>query len=270
MNARTFLLARLLVAAACVLPAGGLSGFAAGAAAGAPAAPASGPGERPAAPWAATTSGAVAAAPAWTPQAEARSAFDGSRPAPGAAVSDPAGFLRELIDAGRDEPEYLHPDVAFTVHASAPEPTLAVVRWRIEPGYYLYAKRMEVHLPEGSPPGTSVVGFDLPRGEMEEDPYFGGVEVYRFEAAASVRFAHAGSPPPAITLDIVYQGCADEGLCYPPIRKAIQVRLDGSTSGAGTGVGMAGAPVASGSFAPPPGRGLVLGNGPHRPPTGSG
>ena len=256
MNARTFFLARLLLAGACALPAGGLFGSAAGAGAatGAPAYPASGPRDRPAAPWAATAPGAATAAPAWTPRTEPPPALNGSRPAPGGAAPDPAGFLRELLDAGQDEPEFLHPDVAFNVDASAPEPALAVVRWRIEPGYYLYAKRMEVHLPEGSPPGTSVVGFDLPRGEVQEDPYFGRVEVYRFEAAASVRFAHAGSPPPAITLDVIYQGCADQGLCYPPIRKAIPVRLDGSASGAGTsaGAGMVDAPAASGSSAPPP------------------
>ena len=150
--------------------------------------------------------------------------------------ADPtAGFLQELIDAGRDEPEFLHPDAAFRMEASARNPGLAVVRWSIEPGYYLYAKRMEVHLPEGSPPGTSIAGLDLPAGETEEDPYFGRVEVYRFEALASVRLAHAGSPPSALALDVVYQGCADAGLCYPPIRKAVAVRLDGAAPGSPPG-----------------------------------
>ena len=150
--------------------------------------------------------------------------------------SEPAaGFLQELIDAGRDEPEFLHPDLAFRVEASAAEPGLAVLRWRIEPGYYLYAKRMEVHLPEGSSSGTTIAGIDLPPGEMQEDPYFGRVEVYRFEASASVRLAHAVPPPRSLTLDVVYQGCADEGLCYPPVRKALPVRLDGAGPGAPAG-----------------------------------
>ena len=157
--------------------------------------------------------------------------------------ADPtAGFLQELIDAGRDEPQFLHPDAAFRMEASARNPGLAVVRWSIEPGYYLYAKRVEVHLPEGSPPGTSIAGLDLPAGETEEDPYFGRVEVYRFEASASVRLAHAGSPPSALALDVVYQGCADAGLCYPPIRKAVALRLDGAAPGSPPG----------GSSAPPP------------------
>ncbi len=163
--------------------------------------------------------------------------------AAGLSASDPAaGFLQDLIDAGRDEPEFLHPDLAFRPEAAASGPDLAVVRWRIEPGYYLYAKRMEVHLSESAGPGTAIAGIDLPPGEMREDPYFGRVEVYRFEASATVRLAHAASPPRDVALDVIYQGCADEGLCYPPVRKALRVRLDGAGPGA-----PAGDPAASGS-----------------------
>ena len=169
--------------------------------------------------------------------ARSTSPAPGARPVPeDGASSDPAGFLRELLDAGEEEPEFLHPDVAFRVEGAAPQSELAVIRWRIEPGYYLYAKRMEVHLPESSPSGTDIREIELPRGEIQDDPYFGRVEVYRHEATASVRLAHAGAPPPAVTLDVVYQGCADEGLCYPPVRKALAVRLDGSGTGPSTGV----------------------------------
>ena len=181
-----------------------------------------------------------------------RSSPGGTRPPAQSAAAGPgpesaAGFLRELIDAGGDEPRFLHPDAAFRVEGWAAEPDLAVLRWRIEPGYYLYAKRMEVHLPEGSAPGTTIAGLDLPPGEVREDPWFGRVEVYRFEAAASVRLAHAGRPPRAVTLDVVYQGCADEGLCYPPVRKTLPVRLDGAGSGGTSGGTGPGAPAASAS-----------------------
>ena len=164
-----------------------------------------------------------------------------------------AGFLRDLIDAGRDEPEFLHPDIAFRLEESATGPGLAVLRWRIEPGYYLYARRIEVHLAEGAPPGTTIAGLDLPPGEVQEDPYFGPVEVYRLDASASVRLAHAGPPPRDITLDVVYQGCADKGLCYPPVQKALPVRLDGTGPGA-----PAGGPVASASSGAGPSTGVAF------------
>ena len=260
MNTRTSFPTRLLLACACMCAlSAGLSAYAAavatGAATGAPAEPAA---DSPAglAAAAVPAPGTIPATPARTlPGIPSEPVLGGPRSASeGAATSDPAaGFLQDLIDAGRDEPEFLHPDEAFRVEASAREPALAVVRWRIEPGYYLYAKRIEVHLPEGSPPGTSIVGLELPPGEMQEDPYFGRVEVYRFEAAASARLAHAGSPPPAIALDVIYQGCADEGLCYPPIRKSVPVRLDGAPPGAPAGgpaasASRAGLPPAEASF----------------------
>ena len=243
MNTRTSLLARLERACALVLACAlsiGPSAFAAGAETDAPA-----PAKPPAASEARAGPAAVTAAdagPGVLPGVRApglpglrAESVPGGQPAGGKGAgtdADPAaGFLRELIDAGREEPEFLHPDVAFRLEASAQNPGVAVVRWRIEPGYYLYARRMEVHLPDGSPPGTSVAGLDLPQGEMQEDPYFGRVEVYRFDATASVRLAHTGPPPPAVALDVVYQGCADEGLCYPPIRKALSVRLDGGAPG---------------------------------------
>ena len=269
MNTRTSFLARLLLAGgcafACALPAGP-SASAAGVGAGSatetpPAEPIREARAGSGAPWTAGgteagTAGAADALPDLRPPvlpglASEESVPGGQRSAAAGAEpeADPAaGFLRELIDAGREEPEFLHPDAAFRAEASAEGPGLAVVRWRIEPGYYLYAKRMEVRLPEDAPPGTSISGLDLPRGEMQEDPYFGRVEVYRIDASASVRLAHAGSPPPALALDVVYQGCADEGLCYPPVRKVLPVRLDGGAPGAPAG----GAAATAATLAPSP------------------
>ena len=196
-------------------------------------------------------------ASAWTPGAESRLGNGGSRPSAGGtrgAAPNPPGPLRELFGAGDGEPEFLHPDAAFRVDASAPEPASVVVRWRIEPGHYLYRKRIEVTLAETSPEGMSVAGFDLPPGEVREDPYFGRVEVFRSETAAVVRLRHPDPLPPAVDLAVLYQGCADAGLCYPPIRKVLTVRLDGpgsgtaasvrhalASSGAGAGGGAAGA-----------------------------
>ena len=239
MNTGTSSSNRLLLSCAGVCLCACVSGLPAGARASA-AEVAAGPDALPAAPRPALSGARSGSPPGRTPP-----------PAEDAAAGPDAaaGFLRDLIDAGRGEPEFLHPDVAFRVEASATEPGLALLRWRIEPGYYLYAERMEVHLPEGAPPGTTIAGLDLPPGEVREDPWFGRVEVYRFEASASVRLAHAGPPPGNVTLDVVYQGCADEGLCYPPVRKALPVRLDGGGFG-GTGPGAPAAPASPDGLRP--------------------
>ena len=176
--------------------------------------------------------GASAWPPSTGPRRGAGEPRSAARGAPDTAAGSP-GPLRELFDAGGGEPGFLHPDAAFRVDASAPGPASVRVRWRIEPGHYLYRKRIEVTLAETSPEGTSVAGFDLPPGEVRDDPYFGQVEVFRSETAAAVRLLHPDPPPPAVDLAVLYQGCADAGLCYPPIRKVLTVRLDGPGSGSG-------------------------------------
>ena len=244
MNVRRRFAARLPATAACALAAV-LAALVAGAEPGAGAEPVS--ASQPAARLPSSAAGAFAtdglpAFRAAVSGAQSLAAPGESRSvAEGADSSDPAGFLKELLEAGQDEPEFLHPDVAFRLEAAATGSDRAVIRWRIEPGYYLYAKRMEVHLPEGSPPGTAIAKVDLARGEIQVDPYFGRVEVYRHEAEAAVRLAHAGAAPPELVLDVVYQGCADEGLCYPPIEKSVAVRFDGTAPSAGAG----GAPAAT-------------------------
>ena len=178
MNVRRRFAARLAAAAACALAAA-LAAFVARAEPGAGAEPASQPAARlPSSAAGAFATDGLPAFPATVSGTQSLAAPGESRSvAEGAASSDPAGFLKELLEAGQDEPEFLHPDVAFRLEAAAKGSDRAVIRWRIEPGYYLYAKRMEVHLPEGSPPGTAIATVDLARGEIQEDPYFGLVEV---------------------------------------------------------------------------------------------
>ncbi len=155
-----------------------------------------------------------------------------------AATAAPAapssGFLQGLLaGAGDEEPRFLHPDEAFRLEVAAQGPAGAFVRWRIEPGYYLYRKRIGAAFAGEPPSGTTLSGVELPPGEAQEDPYFGPVEVFRTEAVAAVRLAHAGAPPRAVELAVVYQGCADAGLCYPPVRKVVALPLDAGGAGAG-------------------------------------
>jgi thiol:disulfide interchange protein DsbD len=74
----------------------------------------------------------------------------------------------------------------------------------------------------------------LPQGEEKEDEYFGKQEVYHQDVEASVPVARAGGGPIELPIDVTYQGCADAGLCYPPITKNLKVSLGGSGSGTGS------------------------------------
>lgn len=115
-------------------------------------------------------------------------------------------------------PPFLEPEDAFRLSVQEEGPGQVQLRWAIAPGYYLYRDRMGV-----SGPGVGEV--TKPRGETKEDPNFGTVEVYH--DAVQVQVA-AGD---ATSLRVTWQGCAEDGLCYPPEEKDIALTLVSQSAG---------------------------------------
>jgi thiol:disulfide interchange protein DsbD len=99
---------------------------------------------------------------------------------------------------------FLPPGEAFKTRAWR-DGERVVLEWDIAPGYYLYHDKF----------GVSADGVELPavfpRGEIIHDEAFGDVEVL-FDAAATT----VVPPPGTETLVARYQGCAKDGICYPP------------------------------------------------------
>ncbi len=77
-------------------------------------------------------------------------------------------------------------------------------------GYYLYRHRLTL---SSEPPGR-LGDAQLPPGTPKQDEYFGDVEVYYGVVELTVPIANPSGAP--VTLKVSYQGCADQGLCYPP------------------------------------------------------
>ncbi len=92
---------------------------------------------------------------------------------------------------------------------------LVVVRWQIEPGYYLYRHQLDFALdrPHGDP--------EIPAGEPKRDEYFGDVEVYFNELIVAIPLELADLAP--VRLSLRYQGCAVAGLCYPPQKQVFEL-----------------------------------------------
>ncbi len=135
--------------------------------------------------------------------------------------------------------DLLPPEEAFRLTAKADAAGGLELRWDIAEGYYLYRDRASVKL--AGPERVTLGEPTFPPGKVKHDPYFGDAEVYykALQAVAPLRFA--GEPPPAIVVEASYQGCADAGLCYPPVTRTLTVALGGATSGglpaAGAGSG---------------------------------
>ena len=139
------------------------------------------------------------------------------------ALAAEAGILDaiERIGTTSGQHEFLHPDEAFVMVHDVANGVLRVT-WDIAPGYYLYRDKMHV---ESQTEALSFGPPVLPRGEMTDDPEFGRVEIYRNEVTVPLAIGAAGADKRAARAQIGYQGCAEDGICYPPIKKAIDFVL---------------------------------------------
>jgi thiol:disulfide interchange protein DsbD len=114
-------------------------------------------------------------------------------------------------------------DQVFSLTASRSTEGGLQLDWRIAPGDYLYRDRIAV-----KPAGGETVAVTTPPGQIKDDPTFGATEVYHDHVAANV----AAADLPAIGQVIVsYQGCAERGICYPPVRKSIDLATMAVTNG---------------------------------------
>ncbi len=126
---------------------------------------------------------------------------------------------------------FLPPDVAFRLAATVESPDRVRLSWAITPGYYLYQSRLKFAT---ASPGMTLGSPDLPPGDTKNDEYFGKQVVYHNGLIAHLPVAHAAGTT-ALTLSVTYQGCAEAGLCYPPITKQFDLTMASAAAPAASG-----------------------------------
>jgi thioredoxin:protein disulfide reductase len=138
----------------------------------------------------------------------------------GLAVATPA-LAQGLLGPTTNEDQFLPVDQAFVFSASADGGGQVALDWQVAPGYYLYRHRVSA---KTATPGFALGEIAMPDGKKKTDEFFGDVEVYYESLAATVPVTR---PAGASTFEIAvsYQGCADAGLCYPPVTKTVAIEL---------------------------------------------
>ncbi|WP_109478337.1 protein-disulfide reductase DsbD [Paraburkholderia sp. C35] len=113
--------------------------------------------------------------------------------------------------------DFLDPAVAFKFSASE-QPGEVLVHYTIADGYYMYRERFAF----ATRNGTVTLGDpQLPAGHVKFDQTFGkNVETYRGEQTIRVPVKQASGP---FDLAVTSQGCADAGICYPPMERVYHV-----------------------------------------------
>ena len=124
---------------------------------------------------------------------------------------------------GSSQDRILEADQAFQLTVSAPDPLTIEARWIIAPGYYLYRDKFRLSLPDAQ--GIAITGMTLPPGEPKDDPYFGPQQVFHGEVVVVARLQRELSGAPTARMKADYQGCAEIGVCYPPLSQTVTVAL---------------------------------------------
>ena len=165
----------------------------------------------------------------WTVPVTWPAGVAGTPPVPvaGATPAKSGGFnLRSLLGSGaKSDADFLPADQAFVFSAASTSRDRVQLRWDIADDYYLYRDKVTV---KTSAAGVQLGSVSIPGGEKQHDEYFGEQVVFHAQLLADVPVVAAAGVT-EVPLEITYQGCADAGLCYPPIKKTVVVQLAAAT-----------------------------------------
>ena len=125
--------------------------------------------------------------------------------------------------AGATDAEPLPAEQAFVFEAIAASPTGILARWTMPKGYYLYRDKSTVTLAQGD--GVRLGAPQWPQGVDHTDEHFGTVQVYFDQVELPIALARENGGSQTVRVHAEYQGCQDNGLCYPVMQKDIDVEL---------------------------------------------
>ncbi|WP_416190655.1 protein-disulfide reductase DsbD [Neisseria sp. CCUG12390] len=119
-----------------------------------------------------------------------------------------------------DASKLLPPEQAFRPQVNVTEQGINV-QFQIADGYYLYQSKI---IGDTDPVGVLKNEPQFSPGEEKEDEFFGKQTVYHH--AAQVNWPYE-KPTAAYKLTLSYQGCAEVGVCYPPVDTVFDIKGNG-------------------------------------------
>jgi thiol:disulfide interchange protein len=131
-----------------------------------------------------------------------------------------------LLDGPIGEPVEALPlpeEEAFDFDAIALSGNELLLRFTPAPGYYVYQDRSAFRIVEGD--GVGLGAPRWPEGTPHADEHFGEVLVYfnQFELPMSV--GRRSGEAQRIVLEATFQGCQNDGVCYPPMTRRVAIDL---------------------------------------------
>ena len=124
--------------------------------------------------------------------------------------------------------DFLDPAVAFKVDAKMVSQDKLKIEFTIAKGYYLYRERFKF-----AAEGAELGSFEIPRGKIKYDETFEkDVETYHNSLIVEIPVKAKSD----FKLKLTQQGCADAGLCYPPMDLVLPISVLAGATDAKTAI----------------------------------
>ena len=164
-----------------------------------------------------TLSVKLPSAPASTPGADGGD-FNPLAPRAGASSGSALGGV--FGNTGKAGP--LPEEQAFAFDAIVGDGNTLLLRFTPAPGYYLYRDRSAFKLDaDGIAPGKP----QWPKGVSHRDAHFGDVIVYFSPVDVKLPLNRTRVDAQTVTLRATFQGCQNDGICYPPMTRTVKIAL---------------------------------------------
>ena len=133
---------------------------------------------------------------------------------------------------------------AFSVEAIASGPDGLLLRLRAAPNYSIYQESLAVRVDD---PSITITGLELPDAQPITDEYFGDTWVYFDEVEVPVGLMRGVGEAVSVDVEVDFQGCLTDGICYPPMTRSMAVELPAVVEATEvlTSIGAGGAVVSS-------------------------
>ena len=118
-----------------------------------------------------------------------------------------------------DANDLLPPEQAFVPQVNVTDQGVSV-KFKIADGYYMYQSKIVA----ATDPDKVLGEPKFSKGEEKEDEFFGKQTVYHHTAQVDLPYKQAA---PQYKLTLTYQGCAEAGVCYPPVDTEFDVKGNG-------------------------------------------
>ncbi|WP_100090872.1 protein-disulfide reductase DsbD [Snodgrassella alvi] len=133
--------------------------------------------------------------------------------------------LNQTAFAADDNGKPLSPEQAFVPQLVVHDQDVRV-HFVIAKGYYLYQNKIQVST---KPEGLFDAAQFVQSGTQKHDEFFGTQQVYYNHADVLWRYS-AGAQTVPYQLTLSYQGCAEAGICYPPVENTLTISRTGKYS----------------------------------------